>query len=283
MSHDHADAKKFRDLVASIARAEIEKMFPQDRYAQVKEILEDERRVIVQYNGEPSDNLVSVPYNSVKPAYVDQWVRIGGGAGDRHVIDTLGESSAEVRTEEVLSEAPLHPKWMQPDLRMVDTAPAATQADTNDSLLTESNRISGTLVRIPTRMTVGEMRVYIKAGRSGSIRGLLYRMTPQFDGELLAQTGLVSANVTNAERTLPFETHVPLERGDHVLVAVHNRAGGDVTMGGWLHRPPRGINPGDSLTFHRDGHTSPPQTILDSQWDGRYADRSWYFTLVRSD
>lgn len=280
MSRDHSAAKKFRDVVAGIARSEIEKMFPSDRYAQVHEIHEDQRRVIVQYNGEGPENLVSVPYNAVKPAYINQWVRIGGAAGDRHVVDTLGGTAVEARAEEVLDQAPLWPKWLQPDPNLIDTAPIATQPENTDTLSLPSNQISGTVVKVPTAMTVSGLRAYVANGRSGDIRGLLYRMNDQFDATLIAESGTVAAS-SESERSLDFSSHVPLNRGDEVLVAVHNLTGGAITLTGWTHRPPRRTDNNNALTYSRNGQSSTPSIILDAQWDNRYGNRSWYFSLVR--
>ena len=281
MSRDHSAAKKFRDVVASIARSEIEKMFPADRYAKVHEIHEDQRRVIVQYNGEGPENLVSVPYNSVKPAYVDQWVRIGGSAGDRHVVDTLGGTATEARAEEVLEQAPLWPKWLQPDPNLIDTAPIATQPEGTGTLALNSNSIGGTVVRVPTNMTVSGLRVYVGDGRTGNIRGLLYRMNAQSDATLIAEAPPVAAT-TESERTFIFDTHVPLDRGDEVLVAVHNLTGGVITLTGWVHRQPRRLDPDNALTYSRTGQSGTPNLILGTQWNGRHADRSWYYSLVRA-
>lgn len=281
MSRDHSAAKKFRDVVASIARTEIEKMFPRDRYAQVHEIREDERRVIVQYNGEGEDNLVSVPYNAVKPAYVNQWVRIGGAAGDRHVVDTLGGMAAEARAEEVMGQAPMWPKWLQPDETFIDTAPIATQPDSTNTLSLPSNAISGTVVRVPVDMTVTAIRAYVGDGRSGDVRGLLYQMSPQFDATLLAESPPIPA-ATESERIFEFSTHVPLNRGDEVLVAVHNLTSHSITLTGWTHRQPRRTNAANALTYTRTGQSSTPSIILDAQWDNRYGNQSWYFSLVRS-
>lgn len=281
MSRDHSAAKKFRDVVASIARSEIEKMFPADRYAKVHEIHEDQRRVIVQYNGEGEDNLVSVPYNSVKPAYVDQWVRIGGSAGDRYVIDTLGGTATEARAEEVLEQAPLWPKWLQPDLNLIDTAPIATQPESTDTLSLASNAIGGTVVRVPTNMTVSGLRAYVGNGRTGDVRGLLYRMNAQSDATLIAESPPVAAT-TESERAFSFDSHIPLDRGDEVLVAVHNLTSGSITLTGWMHRQPRREDPGNALTYLLTGQSGTPNLILGAQWDGRYGDRSWYYSLVRA-
>lgn len=281
MSRDHSAAKKFRDVVASIARSEIEKMFPADRYAKVHEIHEDQRRVIVQYNGEGPDNLVSVPYNAVKPAYVGQWVRIGGGAGDRHIIDTLGGAAVEARTEEVLDESPLWPKWFQPDPRLIDTAPIAAQPESTNTLTLANGTVSGTVIRVPTRMSVNALRVYVADGRSGNIRALLYRMSPTFDAELLAEGPLLAAS-TETERHFDFDTQVPLDRGDEVMVAVHNLTGGTIALTGWVHRQPRRLDGDNALTYSMASQGSTPARILNAQWSARYADRSWYFSLVRA-
>lgn len=280
MSRDHSAAKKFRDVVAAIARAEIEKRFPEDRYARVEEINDATRRAVVQYNGEPEGNLVSLPYNSVKPSYVGQWVRVGGPPGDRHIVDTLGSAAAEARAEEVLDQAPLYPKWFQPDMLVLDTAPTMVREDPDRSLLLESGRMGGTVLRAPVSLTVSGIRVFVKTGRSGNLMGALYKMQDDYSADLLEQGGTVSASGDGTYKTFTFGSHVTLERGDEVLVSVLNLTSGDVSLGGSLHREVVTSDARNALTYHIDGLSSPPSTINNAQWSGRNNDRSWHFSLL---
>lgn len=284
MSRDHSAAKKFRDVVAGIARSEIEKMFPRDRYAKVHEIHEDQRRVTVQYNGEGPESLVSVPYNSVKPAYVDQWVRIGGAAGDRHVVDTLGGAAVEARAEEVLDQAPLPTRWDQPSLGALESMPTWLLADpdpansTAPNLDVAANAIAGTVVRIPYRTSVSAIRYRNDTTRSdGHLRFLLYQITPNFDAVLLAQSGEVPG-ASGADDAV-LDSTVSLERGTEVLVAVHNRTGSTVSIRGRKHYAQYFSDPRSATSYRTTGHTTVPSTILDVQWSDRYLDRSWWFTL----
>jgi len=284
MSRDHSAAKKFRDVVASIARGEIEKMFPPDRYAKVHEIREAERRVIVQYNGEGPENLVSVPYNSVKPAYVDQWVRIGGGAGDRHVIDTLGGTAVENRTEGGLIPSRRQRRLVEHLLGALESMPTWLLADpdpansTAPNLDVAANAIAGTVVRIPYRTSVSAIRYRNDTTRSdGHLRFLLYQLTPNFDAVLLAQSGEVSG-ASGADDAV-LDSTVSLERGTEVLVAVHNRTGSTVSIRGRKHYAQYFSDPRNATSYRTTGHTTVPSTILDVQWSDRYLDRSWWFTL----
>ena len=279
MSRDHSAAKKFRDVVAAIARAEIEKRFPEDRYARVEEINDDTRRAVVQYNGEPEGNFVSLPYNSVKPSYVGQWVRVGGPPGDRHIVDTLGSAAAEARAEEVLSQATMPPKWMQPAIYAVESTPLIR--DSNDSLQTlnvASKSVHGTVVRIPVDMSVVRVHFHVAAGRSGSGRIGLYLMDSAFNAELVATSGSISLSAVG-ERAVDLETAPSFTRGDEVLVGLYSGASETVTVVGSTFRQLRFLKAGDALTYQLSNQSGLPQHISNVQFNSRHADRALYFTL----
>lgn len=282
MSRDHSAAKKFRDVVAAIARAEIEKRFPEDRYAQVREIDTDARRVLANYNGEPEDNLVSLPYNSVVPSYVGQWVRVSGPPGDRHIVDTLGGAAGEVRVEEVLDLPPVYPKWFQHNPRIIDTGPISTRPDEFEILNITNNSINGSVIRIPGRMVVSQAVVHLARGGSGQFRVLLYRMTRSFDAELITQTALTSPTY-HSDQFVSFEDSVTLERGEEVLVALHNRTGSTVECSGWTHKGVRSLGANDALSYARTGQTTPPDRINAAQWNSKWNDRIWYFSLLEAE
>lgn len=285
MSRDHSAAKKFRDVVRSIARSEIEKMLPADRYAQVHEIHEDTRRVVVQYNGEGEDNLVTLPYNAVKPAYVGQWVRVGGAAGDRHIVDTLGGAAVEARAEEVLEQTPLPTRWDRPDMRNLETMPTWLLADPDPANPTQPNvdipngAIAGTVIRVPSKVTVTGVRYRNDTNRSsGHLRILLYEMTPNFDANLISQSGQMSG--ASGAFTAELESQVTLERGTNILVALHNRTGSSLGIRGRVHYQQYFSDPRDAASYQSTGHTEVPQTIFDNQWTSRYLNASWWHTVI---
>lgn len=268
MSHDHAAAKKFRDVVAAIARREIDKRFPPDRYAVVHELDEESRRAIVQYNGESPENLVSVPYNAVRPAHVGQWVRVGGPTGDRHITDTLGAGGAEVRAEEVMSQAPLPPKWLRTDMRLVETfSPAIRDSDMGEEVIL-SQGISGSVIRIPETMTISRVHLNILKGDSVNVRAGLYRVTDAYDLERLTQTGNIGGT---GRKVAEFAEAITLERGEEVWVAIHNMASGAVWLAGATFAEPGYIDrPMDALTYYTSAMSSLPASLANAQAGKRH-------------
>lgn len=281
MSRDHSAAKKFRDVVAAICRAEVEKLLPQDRYAKVESIDTENRRVVVHYNGEPEGNLVTLPYNSVQPAYVGQWVRVGGPAGDRHVIDTLGGTAIEERTEEVRSEAPIYPKWLQTDKAMVDTGMISARPNEFEVLNVGNNVLMGTVLRVPGRMTFSKVIIHLANGGGGQIQLALFRFNGVYDAERIAATSLVTP-VYNVDQQVDFQDRVTLDRGDEVLVAILNRTGSTLEVSGWTHKPVRVARAGDALTYQASSMTSMPTQLVNSQWGSRHTDRVLYFSLLQA-
>lgn len=280
MSHDHAAAKKFRDVVAAIARREIDKRFPPDRYAVVHELDEENRRAIVQYNGESPENLVSVPYNAVRPAHVGQWVRVGGSTGDRHITDTLGAGGDEVRAEEVMSQSPLPPKWLRPDMRLVETFSPALRDTALEDMVILSQGISGSVIRIPETMTISQVRFFIPKGTSGNVRVGLYRVTSAYDLELLTRTGNISASA--GRKMADFTEAITLERGEEVWVAVHNLASDAIWVSGATFAELRYVDdPMDAITYYTEPMSALPSSLTNAQANKRY-DRIFYLSLIRT-
>lgn len=282
MSRDHSAAKKFRDVVAAICRSEIEKMFPPDRYARVESIDTENRRVMVHYNGEPEGSLVSIPYNSVQPAYEGQWVRIGGSAGDRHVIDTLGGSAVESRAEDIRDEAPVYPKWLQVDQRMVDTGLLSSRPNNYEVLVVPNGTLLGTVLRVPGKMTFRTVIVHNARGGSGQYQVGLYRFNGVYDAELIASSAMTSPTY-NVDQHVSLQDSVTLDRGDEVLVALLNRTGESLETSGWTHKPVRIAKPGDALSYAINGLTSMPNQVVNTQWNARYTDHIVYLSLIKAD
>lgn len=93
---DYNTAFQVRKAVQGTADQAVDRKRPAPRYAIVKEINEADRSVSVVFPGDDEDNLVRVPYNSVKPSAIGQAVKIGGPANDRVVEDTRGPDEDEI-------------------------------------------------------------------------------------------------------------------------------------------------------------------------------------------
>jgi hypothetical protein len=90
MFDDWDFATRFRDVIANIAEATIERTRPSARYARVVTIDRAGRKCTVLFPGEPG--AVSIPMGSIQPAQPGQTVRIMGVLGDRYIDDVMGEA-----------------------------------------------------------------------------------------------------------------------------------------------------------------------------------------------
>lgn len=96
---DWANSVKIHNLVKKIAQNEVQRLRPASRLAEVMSIDEENKTLGVSFTGET--NVVTVPYTSVAPARVGQWVRIGGTTHDRYVEDVIGTTAVESRVNDL--------------------------------------------------------------------------------------------------------------------------------------------------------------------------------------
>lgn len=94
---DWSTSTKAHGVFKQIAQGEVERLRPAPRLAEVSSINQDDRSLMVKFVGETNE--VKVPYTSVAPANVGQWVRIGGTTHDRYVEDVIGTTDTEARLE----------------------------------------------------------------------------------------------------------------------------------------------------------------------------------------
>lgn len=93
---DWATSIEFRNIIKGIVEDTLQKKRPDPRIAEVTGIDRTTRTLAVRFIGETED--VQVPYTSVAPANIGQFVRIGGTTHDRHVEDVVGQTELEVRS-----------------------------------------------------------------------------------------------------------------------------------------------------------------------------------------
>ena len=90
-----ANTVKVHTVLKQIAQNEIERLRPASRLAEVTKIDSDAKTLLVKFVGETNE--VIVPFTSVAPSNVGQWVRVGGTTHDRHVEDVIGTTDSESR------------------------------------------------------------------------------------------------------------------------------------------------------------------------------------------
>ena len=90
-----ANTVKVHTVLKQIAQNEIERLRPASRLAEVTKINSDAKTLLVKFVGETNE--VLVPFTSVAPSNVGQWVRVGGTTHDRHVEDVIGTTDSESR------------------------------------------------------------------------------------------------------------------------------------------------------------------------------------------
>lgn len=260
----HSDAKLFRDTIQSIVRETLAKEMPPDRYARVEGFVEGERRVIVQYNGEPEGNHVTLPYNSVVPSYVGQWVRVGGSANDRHVVDLLGPPESERRVQEMSGQAYVPPKWLAMDLRLVTTYPMPMFTEDYATMAIASGTIYGTMMRVPWDISVSQMMCYVagvEGGGSGALGLALYDVDDAYNLTLIQSIAFVRSGSAAEYRKTFSDGRADLRRSQQVVAAAWNGSNQPVSIPYVLTRPERSLDAADFLSFSLPGQTSIPAYI----------------------
>jgi hypothetical protein len=95
MSFDESKvALEFRDIIAEIARKEINKQRPKHRYATVTSINYNHFKANVIYTGETDE--ITVSFGALAPAYVGQTVRVEGSRNKRYITDVIGPARRKV-------------------------------------------------------------------------------------------------------------------------------------------------------------------------------------------
>lgn len=94
---DWRNTLEFKKVISEIVTTEINKQRPNTRLAEVVSIDKDTRTLGVVFAGETNE--VKVPYTSIAPANVGQYVRIGGTTHDRYVEDVIGQNDTDRRLE----------------------------------------------------------------------------------------------------------------------------------------------------------------------------------------
>lgn len=154
-------AKQFRAWITAEVAAQIQKIAPRRRIAEVVSIDLESRRAEVTYVGETS--VVSLPFNVAMPSYVGQYVVIDGPPQDRSIVDVLGESGVEQRIGEVEESTPLPPYWARPSLSALETVPARLIAyGENAGRFFSNGDMALTPVRITHAATYSKISVRIE-------------------------------------------------------------------------------------------------------------------------
>lgn len=262
----HSDAKMFRDTIRDIVRDEIAQLSPAERYAQVVRFVPGSRRVVVRYNGEPEGNEVTLPYNTAAPSHVGQWVRVGGPASDRHVVDLLGASEPERRIQEMGREAYVPPKWIAMDMRLVTTFPMNMFLEDGETMRLGTRTLYGTMMRIPWDISVSQMMCYVafvhNASGTAPMKLALYDVTDGYNMELIRQASFRRGTAPTEYRQDFDDGRADLRRGQQVVAAVWNESTvTEISVPIVITRPERTFDSADFLSFSIPDVTSLPQSI----------------------
>lgn len=263
----HSDAKMFRDTVRAIVQDELARLSPAERYAQVVQFVPGARRVVVRYNGEPEGNEVTLPYNTAAPSHVGQWVRVGGPASDRHVVDLLGASEPERRIQEMGRDAYVPPKWIAMDMRLVTTFPMSMFLEDGATMRLGTGTLYGTMMRIPWDISVSQMMCYVAGVHSGGtgthpMRLALYDVTDGYNMELIQQASFQRSSNPQEYRMQFDGGRAELRRNQQVVAAVWNEStSSEISIPYVTTRPERAFDSADFLSFSIPNVTSLPQSI----------------------
>lgn len=88
---DQEAALRTQQVIERTVNRLIDQKRPSDRYGTVVSITQDTRICAVQLAGE--DGTTNVRFGAIQPTQVGQVVRIGGNAGDRWIVDVIGQAA----------------------------------------------------------------------------------------------------------------------------------------------------------------------------------------------
>lgn len=96
-----ANTVEVHAVLKKIAQNEVQRLRPASRLAEVTSIDTDAKNLLVKFVGE--SNEVLVPFTSIAPSNIGQWVRVGGTTHDRYVEDVIGTTDTESRLNDAES------------------------------------------------------------------------------------------------------------------------------------------------------------------------------------
>lgn len=216
-----AFAKRFKGWIATEVAAQLQRIAPRRRIAEVVSIDQASRRAGVVYVGETNE--VSLPFNLAVPAYVGQYVAVDGPPQDRSIVDVLGASGVEQQIEENRAATPSPPYWAAPSLDVLETFPTRIRPL---SASTEHTVSTGTMIVVPVRAQVDgtfarvAARVTVAGASSNTTTLSVYTIQPNKSMLLAAQaTGVTSLATGTLVRDLDRE--IIVERNDMLAIGIH--------------------------------------------------------------
>ena len=276
-----AFAKRFKGWIATEVAAQLQRIAPRRRIAEVVSLDTVNRRAGVVYVGETNE--VSLPYNLAVPAYIGQYVVVDGPPQDRSIVDVLGASGIEKQLQDDRAATPLPQYWEQQDLDILESLPMwfvpLSGGDTH-SLAT------GTMTLLPYRATVDGTfsQAAINLSESGStsnrITLALYLRTQNDSYTLLTQTTALVPATGLIQGT--FESEVSVQRGDRLLLGAHVSGSGSApaTPAVRFLRTPLGVTPHSGYGMAYATVASVPTGLEPSQYP-RYFDIAVWSALLR--
>lgn len=214
-----AFAKRFKGWIATEVAAQLQRIAPRRRIAEVVSLDTVNRRAGVVYVGEINE--VSLPYNLAVPAFVGQYVVVDGPPQDRSIVDVLGESGIEKQMEENRAATPLPPYWAAPQLDALETFPIRLRPFDSTYEYTVER---GTMAFAPVRAQVdglfsqAAIRLLTVGSTDNRINIAVYSIQAGGDFVLLGST----ADLTPVSGTIlaDLDTEISVQRGDMLAIGV---------------------------------------------------------------
>lgn len=274
-------AKQFKAWITAEVSAQIQKIAPRRRVAEVTAIDLSARRAKVIYVGETNE--VSLPFNLAIPAFVGQYVVVDGPPQDRSIVDVLGESGIEQKVTQNMAQTPLPEYWVQQDLDVLESLPMwfylATEGPTYQFL-------TGELNLLPLRATVDSVfsQAAIHLTSAGSTNNritlLAYLRSPSGVYNLVGKT----PEIVPASGTLrgTFDNELSVQRGDRMFLGVHVSGTGTspTSIAKTSLRTPLGITAHSGFGLAHVGVSEIPVTV-DTAQVLRYYETSAWGALIR--
>lgn len=221
-----AMAKMFKAWITTEVAAQVQKIAPRRRVAEVTAIDLETRRAGVIYVGETNE--VSLPFNLAVPAFVGQYVIVDGPPQDRSIVDVLGESGIEQKVQQNLADTPLPAYWEAPQIDALETFPTRLRPTASgDEFIIPTGRMAFIPLRVRTDSVFSQIATQLVTVGGATNRIILSAYSIRSDGtySLVAQTPEIAPG--SGPMVGILDTELSVQRGDMLAIGIHVSGSGD--------------------------------------------------------
>lgn len=269
-----AFAKRFKGWIATEVAAQLQRIAPRRRIAEVVSLDTVNRRAGVVYVGEINE--VSLPYNLAVPAYVGQYVVVDGPPQDRSIVDVLGASGIEKQLQDDRAATPLPPYWAAPQLDVLETFPIRLRPfDSTYKYTVELGTMAFTPVRaqVDGLFSRAAIRLLTVGSTDNRINIAVYSIQSSGDFVLLGST----ADLVPVSDSIlaDLDTEISVQRGEMLAIGVRVSGSGSNPALLALRHTVSPLPLGTDYTVATTSVSSVPPSVTAAQLTPSYTTTVW--------